>query len=167
LVLAKHGFDSFAIEGSAAVAKIGKINFILNDLPFENYIESWVVPSKDKKYFKHESDFSFTNHLSESGNEQINNVCLLSELLIKFNPAIIKLDLEGLDSTVLLNADVDLVSKLKYIVIEIEDGSIQSKLIEDHLFGLDFILKKKIGIDGKEVKNTRNLLTNFHFVNNT
>jgi FkbM family methyltransferase len=166
LILAKHGFDAYAVEGSEEISKVGKINFILNNLHSENYIESWVVPRKDKKYFKHESDFSFTNHLSENGIERIRNVTTLDELLKKHEPSVIKMDLEGFDAEILLNTDLHFITKLSYLVIEVENGSNQSSLIENHLLGQGFTLRKKIGVDGKEIKDSKKILANFHFINN-
>lgn len=163
LLLNRNGFIPIAVEGSYEVAKVGKINFILNDLPVENYLEKWVIPKDKKTYFKHETNFSFTNHLSTTGNELLKNTCTLSDLISTYAPTLLKLDLEGLDTTVLLHTEEILLSRLLYIVVEIENGSYEAQKVKDFLFNLGFNLRKVFSVQGEIIEDQSRALVNMHF----
>lgn len=163
LFLSRNGFIPIAVEGSSQVAKVGKINFILNDLPAENYLEKWVIPKDEKTYFKHETNFSFTNHLSTTGNELLKNTCTLSDLISTYKPTLLKLDLEGLDTTVLLHTEEGLLTQLTYIVVEIENGSYEAQNVKDFLFNLGFNLRKVFSVQGEMIEDQSRALVNMHF----
>jgi FkbM family methyltransferase len=163
LFLSRNGFIPIAVEGSSQVAKVGKINFILNDLPVENYLEKWVIPKDEKTYFKHETNFSFTNHLSTTGNELLKNTCTLSDLISTYKPTLLKLDLEGLDTTVLLHTEEGLLTQLTYIVVEIENGSYEAQNVKDFLFNLGFNLRKVFSVQGEMIEDQSRALVNMHF----
>ena len=165
LFLSRNGFIPIAVEGSTDVAKIGKINFILNNLPVENYLEKWVVPKDERTYYKHETDFSFTNHISTTGSESLNNTCTLSDLISSYTPTVLKLDLEGLDSTVLLHTESNLLIQLSYIVVEIENGSYEAEKVKEFLFKLGFKLSKVFSVQGKILNDQSKVLANMHFIN--
>ena len=165
IFLSRNGFDSIAVEGSSEVAMVGKINFILNDMPVENYLEKWVIPQDKMTYFKHETNFSFTNHVSTTGNEVLKDTCTLSELISIYKPTLLKLDLEGLDTAVLLQTDKSLLSQLSYIVVEVENGSDEAKEVKEFFFKLGFELRKVFSINGKIVNDQSKVLANMHFVN--
>jgi len=164
LILSRNGFIPIAVEGSSEVAKVGKINFILNDLPIENYLEKWVIPKDERTYFKHETEFSFTNHVSTTGNEPLRNTCTLSELISIYTPTVLKLDLEGLDTAVLLHTEEKLISKLSYIVVEIENGSDEAQEVKNFLSKLGFNLRKVFSIQGEIIDNQSRVLANMHFI---
>lgn len=164
LFLSRNGFIPIAVEGSSEVAKVGKINFILNDLPVENYLEKWVIPNNEKTYFKHETNFSFTNHLSTTGNELLKNTCTLSDLISTYTPTLLKLDLEGLDTTVLLHTEEWLLTQLSYIVVEIENGSYEAQKVKDFLSKLGFNLRKVFSVQGEIMSDQSRALANMHFM---
>jgi FkbM family methyltransferase len=164
LFLSRNGFIPIAVEGSSEVAKVGKINFILNDLPVENYLEKWVIPNNEKTYFKHETNFSFTNHLSTTGNEFLKNTCTLSDLISTYTPTLLKLDLEGLDTTVLLHTEEGLLTQLSYIVVEIENGSYEAQKVKEFLFKLGFNLRKVFSVQGEIIDDQSRALVNMHFM---
>ena len=164
LFLSRYGFIPIAVEGSSEVAKVGKINFILNSLPVENYLEFWVIPKNEKTYFKHETQFSFTNHLSTAGSEVLINTCTLSDLISRYKPTLLKLDLEGLDTAVLLNTEKELLAKLTYIVVEVENSSHEAEEIKEFLSKLGFELRKVFSVQGKVITDQSRTLANMHFV---
>jgi FkbM family methyltransferase len=165
LFLSRNGFTPIAVEGSSKVAVVGKINFILNDIPVENYLERWVIPQDERTYFKHETNFSFTNHINTVGNEILKNTCTLSELISIYKPTLLKLDLEGLDTAVLLNTDESLFVQLSYIVVEVDNGSDEAEEVKEFFFKLGFELTKVFGINGKIINDQSRVLANMHFVN--
>jgi FkbM family methyltransferase len=164
LFLSRYGFIPIAVEGSSEVAKVGKINFILNSLPIENYLEFWVIPKNEKTYFKHETKFSFTNHLSTTGSEVLANTCTLSDLISDHEPTLLKLDLEGVDIAVLLSTEKELLAKLTYIVIEVENGSDGAEEIKEFLSELGFERRKVFSVQGKVINGQSRTLANMHFV---
>ncbi len=163
LLLSNHGFIPIAIDGSSEVSKVGKINFILNGIPPENYLEKWIIPVKGHTYYKHESSFSFTNHINLLGTDAIRNTCTLNELLDMYKPSLIKLDLEGLDFSILINTEVRLLQNIKYIVIEVQNFSDESLLIKEFLVKQGFALLKTIGLDGTILTNDESVIANLHF----
>jgi FkbM family methyltransferase len=165
LFLSRNGFTSIAVEGSSEVAMVGKINFILNGMPVENYLEKWVIPQDKRTYFKHETNFSFTNHVSTTGNEVLKDTCTLSELISTYKPTLLKLDLEGLDTAVLLHTDESLLGQLSYIVVEVNNGSDEAEEVKEFFFKLGFELRKVYSIHGKIINDQSRVLANMHFVN--
>ena len=91
------------------------------------------------------------------------NTCTLSDLISTYKPTLLKLDLEGLDTTVLLHTEEGLLTQLTYIVVEIENGSYEAQNVKDFLFNLGFNLRKVFSVQGEMIEDQSRALVNMHF----
>ena len=129
----------------------------------ENVLEKWVTPSIDSNYFKHESDFSLTNSVKNFGQNKIFNKITLTELLLVFKPSLVKLDLEGLDSEIILSTKPIDFESVVYLVIEQEINDLNSNKVESYMKSMSFLRSLTTNLHGKLVVSSVTGLTNIHY----
>ena len=164
LALKKNGFKTLSVEGNHELANVLRINYLLNGYTSEeNVLEKWVTPNIDSNYFKHESDFSLTNSVKNFGQNKIFNKITLTELLLVFKPSLVKLDLEGLDSEIILSTKPIDFESVVYLVIEQEINDLNSNKVESYMKSMSFLRSLTTNLHGKLVVSSVTGLTNIHY----
>jgi FkbM family methyltransferase len=165
LALKKNNFDTLSVEGNHELANVLKINYLLNGYTSEvDVLEKWVIPNLDSNYYKHESDFSLTNSVKNFGQNKIFNKITLAQLLFEFKPSLVKLDLEGLDSEIILSTKYRDYEGVVYIVIEQDINDVNVSNVEDHLKSMGFLKSLTTNLQGELVVSRIAGLTNVHYV---
>jgi len=164
LALKKNNFDTLSVEGNHELANVLKINYLLNGYTSEvDVLEKWVIPNLDSNYYKHESDFSLTNSVKSFGQNEILNKITLAQLLLEFKPSLVKLDLEGLDTEIILTIKPQDFESVIYLVIEQGGKEINDSKVEDHLKSLGFHKRLTTNLQGELVISKISGLTNEHY----
>ena len=164
LALRKENFDTLSVEGNHELANIIKINYLLNGYTTAAAVlEIWVTPNIESNYFKHESDFSLTNSVKNFGQTVILNKISLGELLLEYNPSVVKLDLEGLDSEVILSVKSKDFKNVDYLVIEQESDDLNSNKVKDHMKSMGMLNTLSTNLQGELVDLKTTGLINRHY----
>jgi FkbM family methyltransferase len=164
LALRKHNFDTLSVEGNHELANLIKINYLLNNYTTAaDVLEMWVTPNIESNYFKHESDFSLTNSVKNFGQTEILNKITLGELLLEFNPSVVKLDLEGLDSEVILSITSKDFKNVDYLVIEQKSDDLNSNKVKDHMKSMGLHNSLSTNLQGALVDLKTTGLINCHY----
>jgi len=164
LALRKENFDTLSVEGNHELANVIKINYLLNSYTSAAAVlEMWVTPNIESNYFKHEADFSLTNSVKKFGKTEILNKITLGELLSEFNPSVVKLDLEGLDSEVILSIKSKDFKNVDYLVIEQESDDLNSNKVTDHMKSLGMLNSLSTNLQGVLVDLKMTGLINRHY----
>jgi FkbM family methyltransferase len=164
LALRLNEFNVLSVEGNHELANLIRINYLLNGCTSEaDVLEKWVTPNIDSTYFKHESDFSLTNSVKTFGQNKILNKITLAQLLLEFKPSLVKLDLEGLDTEIMLTIKPQDFESVIYLVIEQGGKETNDSKVEDHLKSLGFHKRLTTNLQGELVVSRIAGLTNVHY----
>ena len=164
MALRLNGFNVLSVEGNHELANLIRINYLLNGCTSDaDVLEKWVTPNIDSTYFKHESDFSLTNSVKNFGQNEILNKITLAQLLLEFKPSLVKLDLEGLDTEIMLTIKPQDFESVIYLVIEQGGKEINDSKVEDHLKRLGFHKRLTTNLQGELVISKISGLTNEHY----
>ena len=164
LALKKENFDTLSVEGNHELANVIKINYLLNGYTTAaDVLEMWCTPNIESNYFKHESDFSLTNSVQNFGENEIFNKITLEELILKFKPSVIKLDLEGLDSKIILSVKPKYFKNVDYLLIEQDSDDLNRTEVIDHIKSMGFFNSLATNLHGELVDFKSTSLTNRHY----
>jgi FkbM family methyltransferase len=164
VALRKENFDTLSVEGNHELVNVIKINYLLNGYTTAAAVlEMWVTPNIESNYFKHEADFSLTNAVKKFGQTEILNKITLGELLSEFNPSVVKLDLEGLDSEVILSIKSKDFKNVDYLVIEQESDDLNSNKVTDHMKSIGMFNSLSTNLQGVLVDSKMTGLINRHY----
>ena len=164
LALRTNSFDTLSVEGNHELANIIRINILLNESKTKSDVKNlWVTLDVKANYFKHESDFSLTNSVKKFGENEIFNKVTLVSLIREFNPSIVKLDLEGLDSEVILSIKTEDFINVDYLVIEQNNDDLITNKVEAHMKSMGFIKSLASNMLGELVDLKKPGLNNSHY----
>jgi FkbM family methyltransferase len=164
-VLMKNGgWEVYAVEGMECTYDLLKINFALNEIPIQCALNYWVVSDISRQYFVSKSNFSLTNSVSEIDNKELAiNITTLNSLLFKYRPNVLKIDLEGMDSKVILTANLESLEFVDYLIIELQYGSAIFSEVISHLRALNFENYINFSLDGTLSRQNEIKIVNSHF----
>ena len=87
----------------------------------------------------------------------------MEELILKFKPSVVKLDLEGLDSKIILSVKPKYFKNVDYLLIEQDSDDLNRTEVVDHIKSMGFFNSLATNLQGELVDLKATSLTNRHY----